>query len=48
MIAPPRAARIGEHEDPLDVVHERRGLGEVGRTGAVFDHQPIALAHDAA
>ena len=48
MVAPARAARVGEHEDALDVIHERRGLGEVGRAGTGFDQQPIALADDAA
>ena len=48
MVAPARAARVGEHEDTLDVIHECGGLGEVcgARTG--FDQQPIALADDAA
>ena len=48
MVAPARAARVGEHEDTLDVIHERRGLGEVGRTGTGFDQQTSALADDAA
>src|SRR5277367_1014949 len=48
MVAPARAARVGEHEDTLDVIHECGGLGEVcgARTG--FDQQPIALADDPA
>src|SRR2546429_533444 len=48
MVAPARAARVGEHEDTLDVIHERGGLGEVcgARTG--FDQQPIALVDDPA
>ena len=37
VIAPPGAASVGEHEDALDVIHERRGLGEVGGAGAVLD-----------
>ncbi len=48
MVTPPRAAGVGEHEDALDVIHEGRGLGEIGRACAVFDHQPVALADDAA
>ena len=42
----PPASR--EDEDALDVIHEGSGLGEIGRAGAVLDHQPIALANDAA
>ena len=48
MIAAPGAARLREHEDALVVVHERLRLGEVSRTGAVLDKEPLALAHDAA
>jgi hypothetical protein len=42
MVAPARAARVGEHEDTLDVIHECGCLGEAcgARTG--FDQQPIA------
>ena len=47
MVAPPRAARVGEHEDALDVIHEGRCLGEIGRTGSIFDQQSVALADDA-
>ena len=48
VVAAPRAARFREDEDALGVIHEGRGLGEVGRAGAVLDHQPVALADDAA
>src|SRR5438128_1529182 len=48
MVTPPRAARIREHEDALDVIHESRRFGEVRRARAVFDHQAVAFADDAA
>ena len=48
MVASPRAAGVAEDEDALGVIHEGGGLGEIGRGGAVLDHQPIALADDAA
>src|SRR5262249_35178598 len=43
MIAAPGAARIAEDEDPLLIVHEGGGFGEVGRTSAVFDHELVAF-----
>ena len=48
VVAPARAAGIAEDEDALGVIHESSGLGEIGRRGAGLDHQPIALANDAA
>ena len=39
---------IRENEDALDVVHERRGLREVRRAGAVLNHHPITLTDNAA
>ena len=48
MVAAPGAAGVREDEDALIVVHEGRGLGEIGRTGAVLDHQPVSRADDAA
>ena len=35
------AARVAEHQRALGVVHERPGLGKVGRGGAVLDHEPV-------
>src|SRR6516225_5855285 len=48
MVAPAGAAGVGEHEDPLGVIHERRGLGEVRRRGTVLDDEAAALADDTA
>jgi len=42
VVAAPCAARIGEDEDALQVVHEGCGLGKIGGGGAVLDHQPVA------
>ena len=41
MIAAAGAAGVGEDEDALLVIHERLRLGEIGRTGAVLDDEPI-------
>ncbi len=46
MVGAAGAAGVGEDENPLLVIHEGLRLGEVGRTGAVLDHQPVMLAHD--
>ena len=48
VVAASRAARFRENEDALGVIHEGGRLREVGRAGTVLDHQPIALADDAA
>jgi hypothetical protein len=48
VVASPRAAGIAEDEDALDIIHEGSGLGEIGRGSAALNHQPIALANDAA
>src|SRR6185437_5624579 len=48
MVAAPGPASVREHEDALDVVHERCGFGEVCRAGAVLNLQPITLADNAA
>jgi hypothetical protein len=48
VVASPRAAGIAEDEDALGIIHEGSGLGEIGRGGAVLDHQLIALTNDAA
>jgi len=48
MVAPTRTTRVGEHEDTLGVIHERGGLGEVGRCGTVLNGEAPALADDAA
>ena len=48
VVASPRAAGIAEDKDTLGIIHEGSGLGEIGRGSAVLDHQPIALANDAA
>src|SRR5215471_11676982 len=48
MVAPAGAAGVGEHEDPLGVIHERRGLGEVRRRSTVLDDEAAAPADDTA
>jgi len=53
MIAAPSAARVGEDENALLVVHEGGGLGEVGPGGPALDGEAVdailaPLAHDAA
>ena len=47
VIAPARAAGVGEDEDALVVVHERGCFDEVGRRRAVLHGEPLALAHHA-
>src|SRR5262249_17636477 len=41
MVAPAGATGVGEHEDSLGVIHERRGLG--CRRGTVLDDEAAAL-----
>ena len=48
MIGPAGAARVGEDEDALLVVHEGLRLGEIGRAGAVFNAEAVRLPDDAA
>ena len=47
VIAAPRAAGIGENEDPLVVVHESCRLGEIRRSGAALDAEAVPAPHDA-
>ncbi len=42
VIAAAGAAGVGKHQDALFVVHECRGLGEIGASRAVLDDQPVA------
>ena len=47
MVGSPRAPGVGKDEDPLGIVHESLGLGEVGRGGTGLDgkaHLPAAIA----
>ncbi len=50
MIAPARAARVGENENWFLVLHEGLGLGEIGMGWPVLDDEArairIDLAHD--
>ena len=46
MIGAAGASGVGEHQDPLAVVHERLRFGQVGRPRTVLDAEPVPLAHD--
>ena len=52
VVAAPGAAGVAEHQHTLAIIHERLGLGEIGRTGAILHDQPVdghaALANDPA
>src|SRR5882672_6573338 len=48
VVAAAGPASVRENEDALDVIHERRGLGEVRRASSVINRQPIILTDNAA
>ena len=46
MVAAPRTTGVREHQNALDVIHERCGLDEVRRAGTALDHETVTLAND--
>ena len=48
MVAAPGTAGVRKDENALIVIHEGGGLSQIGRTGAVLDHQPVSRADDPA